>query len=226
MPGNGLDTLVADPQFQSLAPADQRRAMAGVSGDDTFSSLNDADTARFLKMYTVAPDQLTQQTNAAARAGGVSNPGVSVSPLTAPIQQAGAQRIADENRIRERAFRAQQDSITPFTNAASVMYPAAGAAGVAMDKGLPYLANAVGRGALKTVATTAAGSGIGAAAGAPFGQAGRGARDWRGGRTSRDSIRQPKYPSGRTRVWEDVVLGRGTRGHAGATGAYAAQREY
>lgn len=55
MPQNdGLDSLVADPQFQSLPPADQRRALAGVSGDDSFSKLSDPDTLRYVTAHKEA----------------------------------------------------------------------------------------------------------------------------------------------------------------------------
>jgi hypothetical protein len=48
---NGLDTLVTDPDFANLAPMDQRRALASVSGDSSFSQLNDAQTGQYISAH-------------------------------------------------------------------------------------------------------------------------------------------------------------------------------
>lgn len=52
--GGGLDTLVSDPQFLSLQPPDKRKALAGVSGDDTFNSLSDEDTGKYVQAHQQA----------------------------------------------------------------------------------------------------------------------------------------------------------------------------
>src|SRR5579864_8436203 len=50
--GGGLDTLVVDPKFTALTkPEDQRRALAGVSGDERFSKLNDEQTSRYILQH-------------------------------------------------------------------------------------------------------------------------------------------------------------------------------
>src|SRR6266567_3778826 len=51
--------MVADPDFQGLAPADKRAALAKVTGDQSFSSLNDGETMQFVSRFNKAPAQVT-----------------------------------------------------------------------------------------------------------------------------------------------------------------------
>ena len=48
MAGN-VAGLISDPDFQKLAPADQRTALMGVSGDKMFGQLDDAGTMKFVQ---------------------------------------------------------------------------------------------------------------------------------------------------------------------------------
>jgi hypothetical protein len=73
---NGLDTLVVDPQFSALRPPDQRRALAGVSGDRAFSSLSDDDTVRYVNAHKATLSRDYTERSAAANAP--------VSPVRAP----------------------------------------------------------------------------------------------------------------------------------------------
>lgn len=59
-PNNNLNSLVADPDFQKLAPADQRRAMSGVTGDNTFGQLNDDQTRQYVSSHQAALQPPTQ----------------------------------------------------------------------------------------------------------------------------------------------------------------------
>jgi len=49
--GTDISGLVADPQFQSLPPADKRAALQGVTGDKTFGTLSDAQTMEFVGRF-------------------------------------------------------------------------------------------------------------------------------------------------------------------------------
>lgn len=55
MADNNVQGLVNDPQFQALSPAEQRRALAGVTRDNAFTSLDDAGTQRFIQGMTRPP---------------------------------------------------------------------------------------------------------------------------------------------------------------------------
>src|SRR5438132_735486 len=48
---NGLDTLVADPDFLKLNTSDMRKALSGVSGDDAYMQLNDAQTRQYVATH-------------------------------------------------------------------------------------------------------------------------------------------------------------------------------
>lgn len=47
--------LIADPDFQKLPPAAQRQALQGVTGDQSFASLSDMDTAHFISQLGGGP---------------------------------------------------------------------------------------------------------------------------------------------------------------------------
>jgi hypothetical protein len=86
--GGGLDSLVADPQFSSLQPSDQRKALAGVSGDDTFSRLSDEDTGRYVKAHQAILSQNTTN-NTLSKTSGIS---AQPKPFTLPWLKQGAWR--------------------------------------------------------------------------------------------------------------------------------------
>jgi hypothetical protein len=44
--------MVADPDFQGLAPADKRAALGKLTGDTSFSALSDAETMQFVSRFT------------------------------------------------------------------------------------------------------------------------------------------------------------------------------
>jgi hypothetical protein len=88
--GGGLDSLVADPQFQSLQPSDQRKALAGVSGDDAFGKLSDEDTGRYVKAHQAILSQNTPN-NTLAKTSGIS---AQPKPFTLPWLKQGAWRAA------------------------------------------------------------------------------------------------------------------------------------
>src|SRR5215472_4807239 len=50
----GIASLIADPEFAKLAPADKRMALTGVTGDKTFSTLSDGDTRNFIAKFNMA----------------------------------------------------------------------------------------------------------------------------------------------------------------------------
>jgi hypothetical protein len=81
-------------------------------------------------------------------------------PSTNPIEQAG-QRLDTLGRREQRA----SQSPTPFTNAASVLYPAGELGGALAKGGVKGVAKSVGRGAVKAAATSSVGAGIGATVG-------------------------------------------------------------
>lgn len=125
-----------------------------------------ADTS-FLDKYAVKqaqPDAITNQSKAAATAAGVQNPGVSTPPLKSAMEAAGAYEQARELRLAEAEHRAMQ-SPTPFTNAATVLYPAAELPGAIASGGLKALAKGVARGAGKMLGGAAIGSGVGGGVG-------------------------------------------------------------
>src|SRR5579884_3175947 len=55
----GVDSLVNDPQFQTLGPADQREALARVSKDEDFRRLSDDETKQFVGRVTTSPTAKT-----------------------------------------------------------------------------------------------------------------------------------------------------------------------
>jgi hypothetical protein len=88
--GGGLDSLVADPQFQSLQPSDQRKALSGVSGDDAFGKLNDEDTGKYVKAHQAILSQNTTN-NTLQKTSGIS---AQPKPFTLPWLKQGAWRAA------------------------------------------------------------------------------------------------------------------------------------
>src|SRR5579863_10542205 len=52
--GNGLNSLVFDPRFISADADTQRKAMAGVSGDERFNKLDDTGTAKYISVHQQA----------------------------------------------------------------------------------------------------------------------------------------------------------------------------
>lgn len=151
---SGLDGLVADPQFQSLAPFDQRRALSGVTGDDAFSQLSDEDTQKYVNAHLSAlnlPDSLTQQTQAAARAAGISSPGTAAVPL--PNVKGMAGPVPADMYLRAQQEREGKAAPTPKPLAQPVM-PLMGvgalpflrglAGGYAAQKGAQYGAKELG----------------------------------------------------------------------------------
>jgi hypothetical protein len=66
--------LIADPDFQKLPPVQQRQALQGVTGDQSFASLSDADTTHFITSLGSPP--------ASAPAGGAG--GSFDTPSSAP----------------------------------------------------------------------------------------------------------------------------------------------
>lgn len=67
-----LSGLVSDPQFQQLSRAEQRQALTGVTGDQTFNSLSDDDLGGFISRMngSTSPAVPSAIANAASPAGG------------------------------------------------------------------------------------------------------------------------------------------------------------
>src|SRR5712672_3109807 len=78
--GGGLDTLVVDPQFASLKPPDMRKALSGVSGDNSFNSLSDDDTARYVNAHRATLPSAGQK----LKAGTLSESDTAVNRPLAP----------------------------------------------------------------------------------------------------------------------------------------------
>jgi hypothetical protein len=53
--GPNVAGMIADPDFQGLAPADKRAALTKLTGDQSFSSLNDGETMQFVSRFPKAP---------------------------------------------------------------------------------------------------------------------------------------------------------------------------
>jgi hypothetical protein len=110
-------------------------------------------------------DPLMQQTQAAAPKTSTKpffeKPPVGTPfPSANPIEKAGQQHERVE-QLQQRALR----SPTPFTTAATAIYPAAELGGALAETGVKGVAKSIGRGAVKAAATSSVGAGIGATVG-------------------------------------------------------------
>jgi hypothetical protein len=111
------------------------------------------------------------QAQAAARAAGVSSPGVSQSPLKPQMEQAGARHIANEKELAYRQWRARQNP-TPMTDASSVLLPVAElpeAVAALSRMSAADIARGAGRGLLNFAKKSAGGAVVGGAAGGAVG---------------------------------------------------------
>lgn len=175
--------MAGEPQFDGQNPVTGYTLFQGKDGKSFYlkgEGLSDEDvTSRVAKLRgATAEDPLTAKTQATAQAAGASTtpapkpkefekpPVGTPFPSTNPIEKAG-QRL---DLLGERENRAQQ-SPTPATNATMIIDPAAGLSQAIESGGIRGAAKAVGRGALKSVASgmagTAAGAGVGELVGHP-----------------------------------------------------------
>jgi hypothetical protein len=134
--------LVSDPGFSALAPADQRKALLGVTKDKSFSTLNDTDTMAFVKSFaaptTTKPPEFG--TEAAQKATSIG-PRQSKGWLTDKIQSA-------EDWVRNKATTGSQAGAGEFMASAplGVLQAAKGGTQLATSpaEGMKNIAQGVG----------------------------------------------------------------------------------
>jgi hypothetical protein len=96
--GSPVQTLVADPQFQSLSPDGQRKAIRGVGGND-FTSLSDAGVDKFISGMSPRPTEAQQA--------------ATFVPKTLAQSQAVSQRVPAAGAERGGQWRAESGAYTP-----------------------------------------------------------------------------------------------------------------
>jgi hypothetical protein len=143
----GLDTLVVDPQFAALKPPDMRKALSGVSGDNSFNSLSDDDTAKYVNAHRATLPSAGQN----LKAGTLSESDAAVNRPIAP------QPLAPKGALPRQGFK--ENVVEPVEDAALGMLKPAGMVAGAAIGGASGLET--GPGALATgVAGAAGGSAI------------------------------------------------------------------
>jgi hypothetical protein len=120
--------MVNDPDFLSLAPADQRNALSRLTKDTSFSALSDADTLRFVSglrsTVSAKPDAISQQMAAAQAGAGVKPPGLTLPQpqfigSQAPASEQALAGLAGAKRGAEEAVGVPPDSKTPVRDVLS-----------------------------------------------------------------------------------------------------------
>jgi hypothetical protein len=96
--GSPVQTLIADPQFQSLSPDGQRKAIRGVGGND-FATLSDTGIDKFISGMSVRPTEAQQAAE--------------VVPRTLAQSRAVSQRVPIAGAERGGQFRAESGAYTP-----------------------------------------------------------------------------------------------------------------
>jgi hypothetical protein len=168
--------MVADPDFQSLSPADKRAALGKLTGDSSFSGLSDAETMQFVSKLTPNPTeaQMAQQMTQRAQQQAQAAPGqVKMTPswwggmYGSPQQEAKIDQLIPQvqgrvSDIRKGALSAAGASIGAGAGELAAGLPAgiralAGASGAGAGAGIGNLvAGGSPKEALQTAAQTTA----------------------------------------------------------------------
>ena len=135
-----MDTLVSDPDFMSMGAADQRRALAGVSGDNDFNTLSDEDTTRYIQAH-----------QATMKGAGSSNSSNSPFPFTPQPNESSQDFINRVVNWGKQNPKQLQQAINTSTGVAkkqatdAAPYVGAAAATMLAPEGLPWYYAALAR---------------------------------------------------------------------------------